>query len=112
MNEASIQEHPDYGFGFYDARDGEPLFDDASVEYEAGWRAFYKCRDIMKRAGFSDDGHGGMTAHKFEQNEHGLWCQVCGEHIAAPWHLADEDFQAPDNCPNCGWPDEFDPESV
>ena len=44
-------------------------------------------------------------------NEHGLWCDVCGELIAAPWNI-DEDYEAPEVCPNCGWPDEFDPEAL
>jgi hypothetical protein len=61
MSEAKIQEHPDYAEGFYDARDGEPLFDDASEAYEAGWRGFYECRGILERAGMSDNGKGGMS---------------------------------------------------
>jgi hypothetical protein len=49
--------------------------------------------------------------HPFEVNEHGLWCQVCGEHIAAPWNIT-ETYIPPENCKRCGWPDEFDPEAV
>ena len=50
--------------------------------------------------------------HPFDQNKDGLWCTVCGEHIAAPWHLEDDDYTPPSDCTNCGWPDEFDPEAV
>ena len=47
----------------------------------------------------------------WELNEHGLWCAVCGELIAAPWNI-DEEYEPPECCPNCGWPDEFDPEAI
>lgn len=43
----SIQQHPDYHQGFYDAQDGEPLFDDCpSAEYRAGWEAFHECKAL------------------------------------------------------------------
>ena len=55
-----------------------------------------------------------MTMGEFawEQNEHGLWCPVCGNHIAAPWHLEDDDYMPPETCPQCGFPDELDPEAI
>ncbi len=40
----------------------------------------------------------------FDLNEHGLWCPHCGEIIAAPWNM-DDDYQAPDSCKSCGFPD-------
>lgn len=48
-----LQADPAYHEGFFDAQSGEPLFDDASKAYEAGWRAFYASREILERAGFS-----------------------------------------------------------
>ncbi len=47
-----------------------------------------------------------VAGHGWEMNEQGLWCPICGE------HLADDDLEPPEICPNCGWPDEFDPEKV
>jgi hypothetical protein len=44
----SIQQHPDYHEGFFDAVDGEPLFEgECTPEYAAGWRAWWNCRDIL-----------------------------------------------------------------
>jgi predicted RNA-binding Zn-ribbon protein involved in translation (DUF1610 family) len=42
--------------------------------------------------------------HPWEYNEHGLWCPACGEHIAAPWNMGN-DYQAPESCKTCGFPD-------
>jgi hypothetical protein len=50
----SLQEHPAYHEGFFDALDGEPLFDDASREYAAGWRAYYSVRDLLDNPNFTD----------------------------------------------------------
>jgi len=50
--------------------------------------------------------------HEWEENKDGFWCQACGELIAAPWHIKEKGYEPPDRCPNCGWPDEFDPEAV
>jgi hypothetical protein len=41
----------------------------------------------------------------WDQNEHGLWCSACGEHIAAPWHLEEGDYEPPEICKTCGFPD-------
>jgi len=49
---------------------------------------------------------------QWDRNKHGLWCEVCGAHIAAPWTLEEDDYEPPEICPNCGFPDEFDPEAV
>lgn len=41
----------------------------------------------------------------WEENEHGLWCPSCGEIIAAPWNMEAEDFEPPETCKTCGFPD-------
>ncbi len=44
----SIQQDPAYHQGFYDAMEGEPLFDDCPSEaYRVGWTAFWECRSIL-----------------------------------------------------------------
>lgn len=43
-------------------------------------------------------------AGPWEHNDHGLWCPACGEHIAAPWNI-DDDYEPPDACKTCGFPD-------
>lgn len=49
----AIQEHPDYHEGFFDAEEGEPLFEgECSTEYEAGWRAFWEIREYLNDEGF------------------------------------------------------------
>ncbi|MBR0962200.1 hypothetical protein [Bradyrhizobium japonicum] len=49
-----LQEHPAYCDGFFDAIDGEPLFNDASPEYAAGWRAWWEVRNILNGPDFLD----------------------------------------------------------
>jgi len=44
----------------------------------------------------------------FTVNEHGIWCDGCGELIAPEFHI-DDDYVCPSQCKRCGWPDEFDP---
>jgi hypothetical protein len=44
-------------------------------------------------------------AHPWDQNEHGLWCSACGEHIAAAWHLDEDGYEPPQSCKTCGFPD-------
>jgi hypothetical protein len=46
-----------------------------------------------------------MSGSPWDLNEHGLWCPACGEILAAPWHLEDEDFVEPEICKTCGFPD-------
>lgn len=41
----------------------------------------------------------------FSHNEQGLWCDVCGQHIADEIDLSDDDFCEPDTCKSCGFPD-------
>lgn len=50
MRGETIQQHPHYHEGFYDAMDGEPIFDDCMPKYRAGWEAFWECKDILARA--------------------------------------------------------------
>jgi hypothetical protein len=50
--------------------------------------------------------------HPWEQNEWGLWCLCCGNHIARADELDDEDYKAPEMCRQCGFPDEIDPERI
>jgi len=49
--------------------------------------------------------------HPFTVNEHGIWCPLCGAHIAAP-HNIDETYVPPEVCAQCGFPDEIDPEAI
>jgi hypothetical protein len=43
----STQQHPLYHAGFYDAQNGEPLFDDAHPVYAIGWRAFWTIKEAL-----------------------------------------------------------------
>jgi hypothetical protein len=43
----STQQHPLYHAGFYDAQNGEPLFDDAHPVYAMGWRAFWTIKEAL-----------------------------------------------------------------
>jgi hypothetical protein len=45
----SIQQHPGYHEGFDDALAGEPLFDDASPEYRAGWEGAWQFREAVEQ---------------------------------------------------------------
>ena len=40
-------------------------------------------------------------------NEDGIWCPHCGHHVAAPWSV-DEDWTEPDECRECGFPEDID----
>jgi len=42
-------DHPFYAEGWADARDGEPLFPDAAVEYAAGWRGWHVAKEMITR---------------------------------------------------------------
>lgn len=49
----TLQEHPDYHEGFFDALEGEPLFEgECTKEYEAGWRAWWDVHAIVNDPGF------------------------------------------------------------
>lgn len=41
----------------------------------------------------------------WEPNEHGLWCPNCGDIIAPEWFFRDEDYEPPEHCRACGYPD-------
>lgn len=41
----------------------------------------------------------------WDGNEHGLWCPACGNHIAAPWRMDEPDFEPPESCKQCGFPE-------
>jgi hypothetical protein len=44
---ADINAHPSYALGFNDAANLEPLFDDASPEYRAGWLGYQIARSAF-----------------------------------------------------------------
>lgn len=44
----AMQADPIYHQGFFDAQEGVPFFEDAPV-YAAGWRAFYRAKEIFER---------------------------------------------------------------
>lgn len=44
----------------------------------------------------------------FDLNEHGLWCPCCGHLIANPTTANADDYQAPDECSQCGFPEDTD----
>ncbi len=46
-----------------------------------------------------------MREHPWDENEHGLWCSACGNHIAAPWNMEVEGYEPPETCKQCGFPD-------
>jgi hypothetical protein len=52
----SIQQHPHYHEGFFDACDNTPIFDDCTPEYRAGWEAAMRSKEIFRNAGFENRG--------------------------------------------------------
>lgn len=44
---------------------------------------------------------------EFDWDEHGVWCPHCGDLIAAPWNI-DEDWQEPNECRACGFPEDLE----
>lgn len=55
MTSPTLQQHPDYHEGFFDAVDGEPLLEaDASAEYIAGWRAYWQIRELLGAPDFPE----------------------------------------------------------
>ena len=58
----TVQQHPDYSVGFFDAMGDTPIFDDCTPEYRAGWDAAMRSREILRGAGFNDNGAGEFTA--------------------------------------------------
>lgn len=43
--------------------------------------------------------------HPWEENEHGMWCPACGNHIAASWSLDEPGYTPPETCRDCGFPE-------
>ena len=52
------RDHPAYHEGFFDAQCGDPIFDDATEPYRAGWEAYWTCREILERSGFAESPDG------------------------------------------------------
>lgn len=52
------------------------------------------------------------SEHPYAETSQGLWCNVCGNHVATDYDLEDEGFEPPTDCPQCGWPDDFDPDRI
>lgn len=46
-----------------------------------------------------------MAEHPWDENEHGLWCSACGNHIAAMWTMEEDGYEPPLTCHQCGYPD-------
>ncbi len=42
-----LQQRSGYYFGFFDAQAGEPLYQDATDDYRAGWGAYWSIREIL-----------------------------------------------------------------
>ena len=52
----SIQAHPHYHEGYFDAMSGDPIFDDCTPEYRAGWEAAWQAKEIFANAGLKNEG--------------------------------------------------------
>lgn len=65
----SIQQHPHYHEGFFDALDSTPIFDDATPEYRAGWEAAWRSKEIFMNAGFGDNGRSFSTSAALTNKE-------------------------------------------
>jgi hypothetical protein len=59
----TVQQTPGYHLGFYEAAQGYPLFDDATDDYEAGWRGLHEAKAIL-RADSGRDASGLLAALK------------------------------------------------
>jgi hypothetical protein len=46
-----------------------------------------------------------MAEHPWDRNEHGLWCPACGDIIASSSRADEDDYEPPDTCRQCGFPD-------
>jgi hypothetical protein len=51
-----VQQHPAYCEGFFEAMGDTPIHDDCLPEYRAGWEAAMRSRDILRGAGFTQNG--------------------------------------------------------
>jgi len=43
----AVQQDPIWHEGWFDARDGAPLWDDAHPTYCAGWLAYWRARELL-----------------------------------------------------------------
>ncbi len=51
----------------------------------------------------------------FTRNDDGFWCNFCGDLIKPMFHFecdAEADEYEPEQCKQCGAPDEIDPEKI
>lgn len=67
----SIQQHPDYHAGFFDALDSTPIFDDCTPEYRSGWEAAMRSKEIFRKAGFEDRGREFVTTSTISSRHRG-----------------------------------------
>jgi hypothetical protein len=44
-----VQQDPIWHEGWFDAREGEPLWDDAHPIYRAGWLAYWEACELLKK---------------------------------------------------------------
>ena len=47
----SLAENAIWNEGWFDARDGEPLWDRAHSMYREGWLAYWRARELMRKFG-------------------------------------------------------------
>ena len=50
--------------------------------------------------------------HPWQENEHGMWCPACGNHIAAVSKLDQPGYTPPDTCRHCGFPGQANADQV
>ena len=56
----------------------------------------------------TDDLYEAAEGTDWHANDHGLWCPMCGWHVAAPWNVESKGYRPPMICRECG----FDAEPV
>lgn len=67
----TIQQHPHYHEGFFDALDSTPIFDDCTPEYRAGWEAAWRAKEIFRNAGLEDKGREFTASVAITQHQRG-----------------------------------------
>lgn len=45
------------------------------------------------------------SKHDWTVNQHGIWCNSCGERLCPEWLMDDDDVEFDERCPTCGYPD-------
>lgn len=53
-----------------------------------------------------------QTGNGWFENEHGLWCPLCGNLVVKRESEDDEIGHEPETCSQCGFPDEIDHEKI